>query len=131
MVCPDHHAIDFVRGGDVECPGLSIRNEVDERVDLMTGDSFVPSQTLLVRVRELDGRRRSICLPFENMVYMIRSSDIFEWTGEWRRTQAEFVEGGRGTRVAHVWKLFPANNGTIHADPIHVPVVRLKRLLRS
>jgi hypothetical protein len=124
-------SIDFVKGSDAECPGLSIRNENDERVDIITDDSFIPSQTLLVRVHELCGRGRSICLPLENWLFMIRSGDTFEWTGEWRSTRHEFVDGGRGTQVANVWKLFPANNGAMYVDPIHVPLVRLKRLLRA
>ena len=131
--------IDFVHGNEVECPGLSLTNNDNQRIDLMSNEEFVPSQTLIVRVTETDEEARSICLPIDNMRDIFRSSEAVDWTGEWRQREAsssrsdytrEYVEGGRGDPVANMVKLFPANSNEFFADPIVVSVLRIQRVLR-
>lgn len=126
----DHAAqIDFCSPS--QCTRLGIRSE-DERVDIVTQEPFVPSQTLLVTFDE--GGDRNMCLPWSCLATPA-AANVVDHTGTWQRQGRgegrEYVDGrNRGDPVCATHRLFPSNNNRLYAQPIVVPTLRLARLRR-
>ena len=119
---------DVTRGGRGECPRLVIGTN-DERVDPIWLEPFVPSQFVIVRASDHDGRH--VCLPLDTIVAYARSLAVVQDSGErrWVAGSQQFEDGpGRGERYSPVMHLFAYGNAELMHVPLSVPVLRIRRL---
>lgn len=124
----------FAYGNDTTtCPRLRV-GPADERADPYDQSPFVPSLTVIAHLNE--GRAgRTMCVPWE-AIRPAANIDPIEYLGESVQGTSpegvrEFVDGtGRGPPRAMIHRIFPANNNAMHANPVLVPALRLRRIAR-
>ena len=137
----ENHSVqlDFIRGDDpTQCPRLVGPVNESERIDMMDGEEFDPSQTVMVRFSEVADIHvdRHACIPWQTLSEYVQGKNPIT-----HGTVSRMHEGGddmeeyettneRGPPVAAVLDLFPMNNNRLAADPFVTPLLRMQRLLR-